>query len=135
MRENDKVTLGLGKDVPRLRAQVLAIGSAMAAVAGVLFTVNLGFASTNDFGVGLTLDIWVMVVLGGVGNHRGAVLGALIVTVLNRLTAVLAIVLNASGSKFEFNYVRYIVFALILLLVLRYRRRGLLPEAAQTINY
>ena len=134
IRENDHVTLGLGKDVPRVRAQVMFIGSAMAAIAGVLFTTNLGFANTNDYGVGLTLDIWVMVVLGGVGNHRGALLGALIVTVLNRLTAILAIVLNASGSPFEFNYVRFIAFALILLFMLRYRRQGLLPESVHTVS-
>ena len=134
MRENDKVTLGLGKDVPRVRAQVMFIGSAMAAIAGVLFATNLGFVNTNDYGVGLTLDVWVMVVLGGVGNHRGALLGALIVTVLNRLTAILAIVLNASGSQFEFNYVRFIAFAIILLLMLRYRRQGLLPERTHTVS-
>ena len=132
MRENDQVTLGLGKPVPRLRAQVMAIGSALAALAGVLFAVNLGFVSTNDYVVGLTLDVWVMVVLGGVANNRGALLGALIVTVLNRLTAIVAIALNALGSKFEFNYVRYILFAVILLWMLRYRRQGLLPESAQT---
>jgi branched-chain amino acid transport system permease protein len=132
MRENDRVVLGLGKSVPRLRAQVMAIGSAIAALAGVLFAVNLGFVSTNDYVVGLTLDVWVMVVLGGVGNNRGALLGALIVTVLNRLTAIVAIGLNAMGSPFEFNYVRYILFAVILLVMLRYRRQGLLPEQAQT---
>jgi branched-chain amino acid transport system permease protein len=126
------VVLGLGKPVPRLRAQVMAIGSAIAALAGVLFAANLGFVSTNDYVVGLTLDVWVMVVLGGVGNNRGALLGALIVTVLNRLTAIVAIALNALGSQFEFNYVRYILFAAILLVMLRYRRQGLLPERTQT---
>jgi branched-chain amino acid transport system permease protein len=132
IRENDRVTLGLGKPVQRRRAQVMAIGSAIAALSGVLFAVNLGFVSTNDYTVALTLDVWVMVVLGGVGNGRGALLGALIVTVLNRLTAIAAIALNAMGSQFEFNYVRYILFAAILLLMLRYRRQGLLPERART---
>jgi branched-chain amino acid transport system permease protein len=132
MRENDRVALSLGKPVPRLRAQIMFIGSAIAAIAGVLFAVNLGFVNTNDYAVGLTLDIWVMVVLGGIGNNRGALLGALLVTVLNRLTAIVAIALNAGGSEFEFNYVRYILFAIILLLVLRYRRQGLLPERVQT---
>jgi branched-chain amino acid transport system permease protein len=88
--------------------------------------------STNDYAINFTLDIWVMVVLGGVGNNRGALLGALIVTVLNRLTAILSIWLNAQGSQLEFNYVRYIVFALILLWVLRFRRQGLLPEQSKT---
>lgn len=132
MRENDRVTLGLGKRVPRIRAQVMFIGSALAAIAGVLFAVNIGFVSTNDYVVGLTLDVWVMVVLGGVGNNRGVLLGALIVTVLNRITSIMSIWLNGLGSPFEFNYVRYILFALILLWGLRYRRQGLLPEHSQT---
>jgi branched-chain amino acid transport system permease protein len=132
MRENDRVAQSLGKRVQRLRAQVMFIGSALAALAGVLFATNLGYVSTNDYGVGFTLDIWVMVVLGGVGNNRGALLGAFIVTVLNRATAILSIWANAQGSRLEFNYVRYIVFALILLWALRFRRQGLLPEQSQT---
>jgi branched-chain amino acid transport system permease protein len=132
MREHDGVTLGLGKPIQSLRAQVMFIGSALAGLAGVLFAVNLGFVSTNDYGVGFTLDIWVMVVLGGVGNQRGALLGALVVTVLNRLTAILSIWFNAQGGALEFNYVRYIAFGLILLWALRYRRQGLLPEPIRT---
>jgi branched-chain amino acid transport system permease protein len=132
LRENDRVALSLGKRVPRIRAQVMFIGSAIAAVAGVLFALNLGFVNTNDYAVGLTLDVWVMVVLGGVGNNRGALLGALAVTILNRTTAIVAIWLNSLGGRFEFNYVRYIIFAIILLLVLRYRRQGLLPERIRT---
>jgi branched-chain amino acid transport system permease protein len=132
IRENDRVALALGKRVPRVRAQVMLIGSAMAAVAGVLSAVNLGFVNTNDYGVALTLNVWVMVVLGGLGNPRGALVGAFIVTVLNRVTAILAIFLNQSGIQLEFNYVQYIVFALILLGMLRFRRQGLVPERAQT---
>lgn len=132
LRENERVTLGLGKQTSRLRAQVMLIGSGIAAIAGVLFAVNSGFVSTDDYDVSFTLDIWVMVVLGGVGNNRGAVLGALVVAVLNRITALLSIWGNSIGSKFEFNYVRYIVFALILLWILRYRRQGLIPERSQT---
>jgi branched-chain amino acid transport system permease protein len=132
IRENDRIALALGKRVPRVRAQVMFIGSAIAAVAGVLFAVNLGFVNTNDYGVALTLNIWVMIVLGGLGNPRGALVGALIVTLLTRLTAILAIYLNQSGIKLEFNYVQYIVFALILLVMLRFRRQGLVPERAET---
>jgi len=132
LRENERVTLGLGKQTSRLRAQVMFIGSALAAMAGVLFVVNSGFVSTNDYDVGFTLDIWVMVVLGGIGNNRGAVLGALIVAALNRITALFSIWGNSIGSKFEFNYVRYILFALILLWILRFRRQGLLPERSET---
>jgi branched-chain amino acid transport system permease protein len=132
MREDSQVTLSLGKRVPRIRAQVMFIGSAIAALAGVFFVANLGFASTNDYVVALTLDVWVMVVIGGVGNNRGALLGAFIVTILDRVTAIAAIGLDASGFPLEFTYFRFILFGLIILLMLRFRPQGLLPEKPGT---
>ncbi len=132
VRENDRVALSLGKRVPQIRGQVMFIGSAIAGVSGVLFATNLGFVSANDYVVTLTLDVWVMVVLGGLGNNRGALLGALIVTILDRLTAITAIQLNALGYEWEFNYVRYIIFGIIILLMLRFRPQGLLPERSET---
>jgi branched-chain amino acid transport system permease protein len=132
VRENDVVATNLGKSVKRTRAQVMVIGSAIAAIAGVFFVVNVGFASTNDYVMALTLDIWVMIVLGGLGNNKGALLGALIITVLDRVTAISAIQMNMLGSQFEFNYIRYIIFGIILLLMLRYRPQGLLPEPLHT---
>jgi branched-chain amino acid transport system permease protein len=132
LRENSPVAGGLGKDMTRVRGQVMVIGSAMAAIGGVLFVTNVGFASANDYGVALTLDIWVMIVLGGLGNMRGALLGALIVTLLDRITSIAAIQFNMLGIDIEFNYVRYILFGLILLLMLRYRPQGLWPEPRRT---
>jgi branched-chain amino acid transport system permease protein len=134
IRENDRVALSLGKNVTRVRAQVMLIGSAVAAVAGVLFAVNEGFVSTNDYVVGLTLDMWVMVVLGGLGNSKGALLGALLITILNRLTAIAAIQMNMAGSDLEFNYFRYILLGIILILMLLYRPKGLLPEPPHTTD-
>ena len=143
VRENDAVAASLGKSVARTRAQVMVIGSAIAAIAGVFFVTNVGFASANDYGVALTLDIWVMIVLGGLGNNRGALLGAFLITLLDRVTAITAIQLNMVGARsgvawmeqlaqFEFNYVRYILFGVILLLMLRYRSQGVLPEPLRT---
>jgi len=134
VRENDPVARSLGKNVTRVRAQVMLIGSIMAAVAGVLFALNEGFVSTNDYVVGLTLEVWVMVVLGGLGNSRGALLGAFLITILNRVTAVVAIQLNMLGTDLEFNYFRYILLGVILLLMLLYRPKGLLPERAQSTD-
>lgn len=132
VRENDQVTQSLGKDVARVRAQIMFIGSAIAAVSGVLFVVNLGFASANDYVVALTLDIWVMVVIGGIGNNWGALLGAFILTILDRATAIIAIYLDSFGVQLEFTYVRFILFGLIILLMLRFRPQGLLPEKPLT---
>lgn len=132
IRENDPVARSLGKNVTRVRAQVMLIGSAMAAIAGVLFALNEGFVSTNDYVVALTLNMWVMVVLGGLGNSKGALLGAFLITILNRVTAIIAIQLNSAGIGLEFNYFSYILLGVILLLTLLYRPKGLIPERLQT---
>ncbi|MDQ3248460.1 MAG: branched-chain amino acid ABC transporter permease [Chloroflexota bacterium] len=134
VRENDRVAASLGKEVARIRGGVMLIGSALAALAGVFFVINSGYASANDYGVALTLDLWVMIVLGGLGNNRGALLGALLITVLDRVTAITAIQLNRLGAEWEFNYVRYILFGVILLLMLRFRPQGLLPEPTRTTS-
>ena len=134
LRENEAVTRGLGKGISLARAQIMLIGSAIAAVGGVLFALNTGFVNANDYVVTLTLDIWVMVVLGGIGNNRGALLGAFLIALLDRLTQIGAISLNMAGSPIEFNYARFIAFGLILLLMLRYRPDGLLPEKRRTTD-
>ncbi|MCY4019015.1 MAG: branched-chain amino acid ABC transporter permease [Chloroflexi bacterium] len=134
LRENEDVTRSLGKGISLARARIMLIGSMIAAVGGVLFALNTGFVNTNDYVVTLTLDIWVMVVLGGVGNNRGALLGALLIAIMDRITQIAAIVLNMSGSPIEFNYARFILFGVILLLMLRYRPGGLLPESPLTTN-
>ncbi|MEO1438985.1 MAG: branched-chain amino acid ABC transporter permease, partial [Chloroflexota bacterium] len=134
IRENDSVARSLGKDTARIRAQVMAIGSAMAAIAGVLFAVNIGFVNSNDYVVVLTLDVWVMIVFGGMGNNRGALLGALLITILDRATAIIAVQLSMSDITLEFNYMRYILFGLILLFMLRFRPQGILPERPGTTD-
>jgi branched-chain amino acid transport system permease protein len=108
------------------------IGSMIAAIGGVLFAVNVGFVGTNDYAVNLTLDVWVMVVLGGLGNPKGALLGAFMIAVIDRMTAVTAIQMNMAGIDLEFNYVRYILFGIILLVMMRYRPQGILPEPNYT---
>ncbi len=134
LRENEEVTRSLGKRISLARAQIMLIGSVIAAVAGVLFALNTGFVNTNDYVVTLTLDVWVMVVLGGLGNHRGALLGAALIAMLDRFTQVAAIQLNMSGFPIEFNYVRFILFGVILLLMLRFRPQGMLPESPLTTH-
>ena len=132
MRENEEVTRSLGKAISLARAQVMLVGSMIAAVSGVLFALNTGFVNTNDYVVTLTLDVWVMVVLGGLGNHRGALLGAALIALLDRFTQIAALQMNMSGFPIEFNYVRFILFGVMLLLMLRFRPEGLLPESRLT---
>ena len=100
--------VGLGKPVARVRGQVMVIGSALAAISGVLFVVNSGFASANDYVVALTLNIWVMAVLGGLGNNRGAIIGGLALGVFQQTANFLVGGVFASVAVFA-------VFIIVLL--------------------
>lgn len=128
VRDDPIASASLGKDVQLVRAQILVIGSALAALAGALYAHHIGFVTPDDFLPIRTFDVWVMVVLGGMANNRGAVIGAAIMTTLDRATAMLAVELGTSSAVIEFNYVRYVLVGILMIIMLMFRQRGLLPE-------
>jgi branched-chain amino acid transport system permease protein len=69
-----------------------------------------------------------MVVLGGMANNKGAVAGAAVMTTIDRATAMLAVELGTSSTFIEFNYVRYVLVGILMIVMLMFRQRGLLPE-------
>ena len=78
IREDEEVARALGKNVLLYKLEVLMIGSALAALAGILFIWNLASIVPEHFLSVTTFYAVAILVLGGMGNHRGAVLGAVI---------------------------------------------------------
>jgi branched-chain amino acid transport system permease protein len=72
-----------------------------------------------------------MVVLGGMGNVWGVILGALIIAWVNSagLPAFGDLVNNALGSHINFPSYNFLIFGAVLILMMLYRREGLFPEA------
>lgn len=128
MRDDQIAAMSLGKDLVKVRGQVLIIGSALAGLAGVLYAYYSGYVNPDDFIPIRTFDVWVMVVLGGIANNRGVILGAAIMTVIDRGTQMMAIQLQAFGGIVELNYLRYIIVGILMLIILMFRQRGILPE-------
>jgi branched-chain amino acid transport system permease protein len=108
------------------KGQVIAIASGMAALGGVLYGSLIGAVVPEDFSSSKTFDIWLIVVIGGVANNKGVLFGALMMTALDRVTRMLVFFLPA--MLFDPNVVRYILYAVIFLLFLRYRPGGLVVE-------
>jgi len=128
MRENELAAESFGKNINKVRRQVLFIGSMMSGVAGVLYAYYIGFVAADDFTSLKTFDIWVAMLLGGVGNHVGAASGALLVTVLDRATRTLRGWLATLNIPIEMLYVRWVIVGILMLIVLMYRPGGLIPE-------
>ena len=129
---DDKVAAeSLGKDVAKVRRRIMIIGSVMAGLAGGLYVYYIGTASTDDYVPAVTFTIWVMMILGGYANNKGVLAGALVLTLLERGAVLISILIQPIFPNFNTSvliYLEYVVEAVILLLLLMFRPKGLIPE-------
>ena len=142
IRDNETAAEAMGKDVTGRHLQVFILGSAVIGVAGAMLTTIDGqFTPASYQPLRFTFLIWVMVIVGGSGNNKGAVLGGFLIWfawveaepiglwLIDLLTSGMAddnslrVHLLASAA-----HMRLMTMGLILLLVLRFAPKGLLPE-------
>lgn len=76
MREEPQLALSLGYDIDKIRARMMVISSAIAALAGVLYAYYLTFVGPEQLVAPETFLIWSMIMLGGIANNRGVIAGA-----------------------------------------------------------
>lgn len=142
IRDNETAAEAMGKDVTGRHLQVFILGSAVIGVAGAMLTTIDGqFTPASYQPLRFTFLIWVMVIVGGSGNNRGAVLGGLLIWfawVEAEPIGLWLIELLTSGMADDNSlrthllssaaHMRLMTMGLILLLVLRFAPKGLLPE-------
>ena len=128
VRDDELAAQVLGKRVARIKGQVMAIGSGMAAVAGVLYAFHVQFVGAEDFIPVITFNVLAMVILGGAANHKGVALGALILTAVDRMSRTSFLVLFGLQLPFDVNYLRYVIIGALLVGLIMFRLQGLLPE-------
>ena len=72
--------MALGKNTFSYKLQAFALGGALMGLAGALYAVTLGYLSPeSSFAPAVTFSVWVMVIVGGSGNNRGAFVGAFLI--------------------------------------------------------
>lgn len=128
IREDELAAEAMGVNTTRYKVTSFVIGSAFAGVAGVLFAHYNKFLSTNDFQFIKSFEIIIMIVIGGMGSMTGAILGAIIVTLLPELLRGLPD-LQIGATTFKFADLRLVIFALILILTMILRPQGILGTA------
>lgn len=84
IRDNRIAAESIGINVTKYKLMAFTVSAAMAGAAGVLYAHNLSTltANTNNFGYNMSISILVFVVLGGIGNIRGSVIAAAVLTLL-----------------------------------------------------
>ncbi len=120
--------LAAGKNIVHFRLQAFVLGSMIMGLAGAFYAHFVSFISPEAFDpMYATFLIWVMLIAGGSGNNRGAILGAFVIWVVWSGTEVFSnllppdIVTRASA-------VRLLLIGVILEVILLWRPQGLLPE-------
>jgi branched-chain amino acid transport system permease protein len=141
IRDNETAAEAMGKDVKGRHLEVFILGSAVIGIAGAMLTTIDGqFTPPSYQPLRYTFLIWVMVIVGGSGNNWGAVLGGFVIWffwvqaepmglwIIELITSGLA---DNSPIKEHLlasaAHMRTITMGLILLLVLRFSPKGLIP--------
>ncbi len=142
IRDNEVAANAMGKHVTRRHLQIFILGSAICGVAGAMMTTLDSQLTPGTYNpLRFTFLIWVMVIVGGSGNNFGSVLGGLLVWFLwikVEPMGVTLIELVTSGMSEDSGlrahllesaaHMRLFTMGLVLLLVLRFSPRGLIPE-------
>ena len=79
IREDEAAAASLGKRASAFRLQSFILGCTLMGLGGALYAHFVGYIAPEDFLPILTFQLWAMLIVGGSGNHRGAVLGAFVV--------------------------------------------------------
>ncbi|MFT4145440.1 MAG: branched-chain amino acid ABC transporter permease [Mobilitalea sp.] len=109
IRDNRIAAESVGIDITKFRILAFSLSAAMAGVAGVLYSHNLStlVATPKNFGYNMSIMILVFVVLGGIGNIRGSIIAAVVLTLLPEYL------------RFMSNY-RMLIYAIVLIVMMIY---------------
>jgi branched-chain amino acid transport system permease protein len=131
MRDNDIVADSLGKNLRAQRTAVLVLGGALAGLSGGLLVGYITTWSPGAWGYAETIVLFAAVIIGGAGNHRGAILGAILVPVgFEEATRYLP----AFGPPGFVDDLQWVAIGLLVVIFLWFRPQGILPERRRIIG-
>ena len=142
IRDNEEAANAMGKNVVKQHLLIFVLGSAIVGIAGAMLVTQDGLFTPGSYRpMRYTFLIWVMVIVGGSGNNFGAILGGFAVWFLWIEAAPIALfVINLTTSGLadthflkqhlieSVPYFRFLMMGIGLLLIMRYRPKGILPE-------
>jgi len=138
LREDELASTCMGLNPARLKLAAIAIGGGLAGLAGALYAMSLrttGNPQSYDFT--LSMIMVCCVILGGLGNRNGILLGVFLLMgfdriVTNILDNLIQEQIGTGGPTYQkVSGWKLIIFGLVLILMMRFRPEGLLPEARQ----
>jgi branched-chain amino acid transport system permease protein len=134
IREDEVAARAMGINTTNMKLLAFAMGASFGGVAGGIFSAMQGFISPESFVLVESIMVLSMVVLGGMGNIWGVIVGALLLSFVPELLRYTIDPLQKSvfgRSIIEPEVVRMLLFGLALVLMMLYRPAGLWPSAVR----
>jgi branched-chain amino acid transport system permease protein len=132
IRENPDLAASLRHDVVSAKARVMALSAVMASVCGGFYAMYISFIGPSQLLPFATFLVFTMIVVGGLGNTTGAVVGALLITVLYDGTRFVRDWIDISADQAA--GIRILVIGVVLLGFLLVRTEGLVPEKVRSAH-
>lgn len=131
IREDELAAGMMGVPLMRTKLASYAVGAFAGGVGGVAFATHVNGVYAERFSFTISIFLLAMVVLGGMGNVWGVILGAFILSWVNGngLTAMGETINGRFGTNIDFASFTFLLFGLVLILMMLFRREGLIPES------
>jgi branched-chain amino acid transport system permease protein len=138
IREDELAAAAMGIDTTRIKLLAFAMGAAFSGFAGCVYGSKLGFIGPGQFDFNVSVFILCMIILGGMGNIAGVIVGAITLYVLQTYVLTqLPSILKTFGRqnhieflvKTDFSGLRYLFYGVALVAMMLLRPEGLIPSA------
>ena len=131
IRENEDATMAAGKSVLSFRLQAFVLGSCVMGLGGAMYAHFFGFLSPEAFRPMLaTFLVWVMLIAGGSGNNKGALMGAFVIWIIWSGTEFVTGLLPAELAT-RAGSLRILLIGVLLEIILVTRPEGILSEGGE----
>jgi len=130
IREDEIAAQAMGINLRNMKLLAFAMGASFGGVAGGMFSAIQGFISPESFGLFESIIVVTMVVLGGMGNIPGVILGAVLLSVFPEALRYMSPLQNAVFGRelIDPEAARLLIFGLAMVFIMRFRPAGLLPS-------
>jgi branched-chain amino acid transport system permease protein len=130
IREDELAASMMGVPLMRAKLSAYAVGAMFGGIGGVAYATLVGGALADSFSYSKSITVLIMVVLGGMGNVYGVILGALVLAWINNtgLSQIGSTFNDQFGTNINFPSYNFLIFGVILVLMMLFRREGFLPE-------
>jgi branched-chain amino acid transport system permease protein len=133
IRDDEDAAASLGKNTFAYKLQALAVGAALAGIAGLFYAWEFSFFSPDDFAPLLTFFAWMILLLGGVGRGWAVPVGAVVLGFIFAGTRFLNFPPFSWFASDQRAYLRLIIVGLIILVLVLVRPQGLLGNRREMV--